>query len=126
MDRRTEQELYERELRRDAELSRNTANANGILMAGLFIVAIAALGTVFFVTTRQSEPAAPQQQSPDINIEVPEPQAPQVQPPDVNINIPEVNLPEVNLPEGSVPDSNPSQSEPQNTQQPPASEAPQQ
>lgn len=121
MDRRTEQELYERELRRDAELSRNTANANGILMAGLFIVAIAALGTVFFVTTRQSEPAAPQQQSPDINIEVPEPQAPQVQPPDVNIN-----LPEINLPEGSVPDSNPSQSEPQNTQQSPASEAPQQ
>jgi hypothetical protein len=131
MDRRTERELYERELRRDAEISRENANANGALMVGLFLVAIAALGAVFFVTTRQSETQAPQQQTPDINIELPERQAPQVQPPDVNINVPEVNvpevtIPEVNAPEVSVPEAGAPSSEPGTTQQSPTSGSPQQ
>jgi uncharacterized protein HemX len=99
MDRRTERELYERDLRREAEISRSTANANGALMLSLVVVVLAALGGVFFLMNRQSEQPQTQQQTPNINIELPErQQAPQVQPPDVNINVPEVNVPEVNVP----------------------------
>lgn len=113
MRNRTEQELYEQQRRRDAELARDNANANnGLLLLSLFIVAIAALGAVFFVTTRQSETQAPTQ-SPDINIELPERRAPEVQPPDINVqppdvNVqpPDVNVPEVNVPEVNVPDVN--------------------
>ncbi|WP_416672393.1 hypothetical protein [Egbenema bharatensis] len=120
MDRRTERELYERELRRDAEISRNTASTNTALIIVLFLAAITAIGAVFFVTNRQSEPQAPQPQSPNINIEVPEPQAPQVQPPEVNINVPEVNIPEVNAPGSGA------SSEAENSQPAPTSESPQQ
>lgn len=118
MDRRTERELYERDLRREAEISRSTANANGALMLSLVVVVLAALGGVFFLMNRQSEPQT-QQQTPNINIELPEQQqAPQVQPPDVNINVPEVNVPEVNVPSATG-----SQSE--GTTQSPTSEPPQ-
>ena len=108
MRNRTEQELYEQQRRRDAELERDSANtANGVLLISLFIVAIAALGAVFFITTRQSETQAPAQ-SPDINIELPERRAPEVQPPDINVQPPDVNVqpPEVNVPEVNVPDVN--------------------
>lgn len=102
MHNRTERELYEREQRREVEISRNRANANNALLAGVFVATIAALGVVFFALSQQNRTQAPTNESPDINITVPEQQVPQVQPPEVDIDLPEPNLPQVQPPEVNI------------------------
>lgn len=100
MSNRIDRDLYERELRRDAEVSRNNTNTSVALLFGVFIVAITALGAVFFLSNRQVETQAPQTQPPDIDIEVPQPEAPRIQPPEVNVQPPDVDI---NVPQFEAP-----------------------
>lgn len=106
MNNRTERELYDRELRRNAEISRRYTNANGALLVGLFVATIAALGAVFYALTQQNQAPAPTNQPADINIELPQQEAPQIQPPEVNIQPPNVDInvapPEVPAEEGNT------------------------
>lgn len=90
MSNRTDRELYEREIRRENQVARDSANtANGILL-GVLLAAIAALVGVFVFMNQRTETQAPVIQPPDVNIEAPEaPEVPEVQPPDVNITVPE-------------------------------------
>jgi type IV secretory pathway VirB10-like protein len=97
MNNRTERELYERELRRDAEISRSNANATSALLIGLFIVALGALGAVFYTVTQQNQAPAPADQPDNINIELPQQEAPRIEPPEVNVQPPDVNIPDVNI-----------------------------
>lgn len=108
MNDRTERELYERQRRREVEISRNNASASSALLLGVFAATIATLCVVFFALSRQNQTQAPTVKPPDIKINVPQPQAPQVQPPDVNVQPPDVNIqqPDVNVPEVNVPDVN--------------------
>lgn len=108
MNDRTQRELYERERRREVEISRNNASASSALLLGIFAAAIAALGVVFFAVSQQNRNEAPTVQPPDINIDVPQPQAPEVRTPEVNVQPPEINVqpPEVNVPEVKAPDVN--------------------
>ncbi|GAB4365762.1 MAG: hypothetical protein Kow00121_02610 [Elainellaceae cyanobacterium] len=125
MSNRINRNLPERELQRDVEISRNNANTSTALLFSVFIVAIAALGAAFFLSNRQAETQAPENQSPDINIEVPQREAPQVQPPEVNVQPPDVNInvPELEAPtapEGSTTQQAPLTPEGDATQQAPA------
>ena len=108
MNNRTERELYERERRREVEISRNNASSSTALLLGIFVTAIVGLCAVFFALSQQNRNEAPTIQPPDINIDVPQPQAPQVQPPEVNVQPPEINVqpPDVNVPEVKAPEVN--------------------
>jgi type IV secretory pathway VirB10-like protein len=120
MNNRTDRELYERELRRDAEIARSNANATSVLLIGLFVVALGALGAIFYTTMQQNQVPAPANQPPEINVELPEREAPQVQPPQINIQPPDVTIPDVNINvsppsdsvEGNDAESAPTQPEP--------------
>jgi type IV secretory pathway VirB10-like protein len=114
MNNRTEREVYERELRRDAEISRSNANATSALLIGLFIVALGALGAVFYATTQQNPAPAPADQPDNINIELPQPEAPRVEPPEINVQPPnvDINVAPPAAPEGNNSEPAPTQAEP--------------
>jgi outer membrane biosynthesis protein TonB len=96
MNNPTDREIRERELRREAEISRDNANTSNVLLVGVFVAMLVALGAAFFVAT-QNQTEAPEVQPPDVNVEVPQQQAPQVEPPDINVQPPDVDPPDVNI-----------------------------
>ncbi len=105
LNNREERELQERQLRREAQVARDSENTTNGLFLGILLAATAGLVTLLFVLNQRTPtqaPAPPPQvnvQPPDVNVQVsPQAPAPQVTSPDVNINVPPVPAaPDVNI-----------------------------
>jgi len=100
MRNQTDRDLYERELRREREVSRsNAAAANGLLI-GILIAAVAGAIAAFYAISENSRRPAETQiiTPPSVNVEPPA----SVQPPDINITAPVIEPPAVEAPDVNI------------------------